>query len=165
VIQGGRCEGSLTKKLYQGGSRGARHEGNRRVACILRRATRSSPRFAEGSAKARHCTFGYIATSLRRWAHRIRSGQMDLALVLIRLIEPLDFRVEADFPLWGMPTSELAHSMIKSGVRAKVTCVDPSFLAPEFVIGIPDPGRLRFGGIDLRDHVRRLFGRGECQGV
>jgi diphthamide synthase (EF-2-diphthine--ammonia ligase) len=35
--------------------------------------------------------------------------------------------------LWGMPTSEVAHSMIKSGVRAKVTCVDPSFLAPEFL--------------------------------
>ena len=37
------------------------------------------------------------------------------------------------FPLWGMPTSELAHSMIKSGVRAKLTCVDPKSLAPEFV--------------------------------
>lgn len=37
------------------------------------------------------------------------------------------------FPLWGMPTSELAHSMIKSGVRAKLTCVDPNFLSPEFV--------------------------------
>ena len=37
------------------------------------------------------------------------------------------------FPLWGTPTSELARSMIKSGVRAKLTCVDPKFLAPEFV--------------------------------
>ena len=37
------------------------------------------------------------------------------------------------FPVWGMPTRDLAHSMIKSGVRAKLTCVDPKLLAPEFV--------------------------------
>jgi uncharacterized protein (TIGR00290 family) len=37
------------------------------------------------------------------------------------------------FPLWGMPTRALAHSMIKSGVRAKLTCVDPKLLAPELV--------------------------------
>lgn len=37
------------------------------------------------------------------------------------------------FPVWEIPTRELAHSMIKSGVRAKLTCVDPKRLAPEFV--------------------------------
>jgi uncharacterized protein (TIGR00290 family) len=37
------------------------------------------------------------------------------------------------FPLWGMPTRDLAHCMIKSGVRAKLTCVDPTLLAPGFV--------------------------------
>ena len=37
------------------------------------------------------------------------------------------------FPVWGMPTRDLANSMIKSGVRAKLTCVDPKLLAPEFV--------------------------------
>ncbi len=37
------------------------------------------------------------------------------------------------FPVWGMPTRELARSMIESGVRAKLTCVDPKLLAPEFV--------------------------------
>jgi len=36
------------------------------------------------------------------------------------------------FPVWGMPTRELARSMIKSGVRAKLTCVDRKFLPPEF---------------------------------
>jgi uncharacterized protein (TIGR00290 family) len=36
------------------------------------------------------------------------------------------------FPLWKIPTRELAHSMIESGVRAKLTCVDPKLLAPEF---------------------------------
>jgi uncharacterized protein (TIGR00290 family) len=37
------------------------------------------------------------------------------------------------FPVWKIPTRELAHSMIESGVRAKLTCVDPKLLAPEFV--------------------------------
>ncbi len=37
------------------------------------------------------------------------------------------------FPVWGMPTRELALSMIKSGVRAKLTCIDSNVLAPEFV--------------------------------
>jgi uncharacterized protein (TIGR00290 family) len=37
------------------------------------------------------------------------------------------------FPVWGMPTRELARSMIKSGVRAKLTCVDTKLLAAEFV--------------------------------
>src|SRR5216684_7337580 len=37
------------------------------------------------------------------------------------------------FPVWGMVTRELARSMIKSGVRAKLTCVDSKLLAPKFV--------------------------------
>jgi uncharacterized protein (TIGR00290 family) len=37
------------------------------------------------------------------------------------------------FPVWGLSTPELARSMIKSGLRAKLTCVDPRLLAPEFV--------------------------------
>jgi len=41
--------------------------------------------------------------------------------------------LEPIFPVWGIPTRELARSMIKSGVRAKLTCIDPKLLAPEFV--------------------------------
>lgn len=37
------------------------------------------------------------------------------------------------FPLWGQPTHELARTMIRSGVRAKLTCVDTRQLAAEFV--------------------------------
>ena len=36
------------------------------------------------------------------------------------------------FPLWGQPTSELARAMIASGLRARLTCVDPSKLDPGF---------------------------------
>ena len=41
--------------------------------------------------------------------------------------------LQAMFPVWGSPTRELARSMISSGVRAKLSCVDPKLLAPEFV--------------------------------
>ena len=37
------------------------------------------------------------------------------------------------FPVWGLPTRELAHSMINSGVRAKLACVDCNQLPAEFV--------------------------------
>jgi len=36
------------------------------------------------------------------------------------------------FPLWGRPTDELARSMLESGIRAVLTCVDPSQLSPAF---------------------------------
>jgi uncharacterized protein (TIGR00290 family) len=37
------------------------------------------------------------------------------------------------FPLWQIPTHRLAREMIAAGVKAKVTCVDPSKLAKSFV--------------------------------
>src|SRR5262249_5392682 len=39
------------------------------------------------------------------------------------------------FPVWGTPagTPCLARTMIASGVRATLTCVDPKQLAPEFI--------------------------------
>jgi uncharacterized protein (TIGR00290 family) len=37
------------------------------------------------------------------------------------------------FPVWGIPTRALAHSMIESGVRAKLSCVDCNCLSREFV--------------------------------
>jgi uncharacterized protein (TIGR00290 family) len=40
--------------------------------------------------------------------------------------------LEAFFPLWGLPTTELAEEMIAAGVQAKLTCVDPRQLNPGF---------------------------------
>jgi diphthamide synthase (EF-2-diphthine--ammonia ligase) len=37
------------------------------------------------------------------------------------------------FPVWGMSTRELARSMINSGLKAKLACVDCKCLSPEFV--------------------------------
>lgn len=36
------------------------------------------------------------------------------------------------FPVWHIPTAELARTMIHAGLRAKITCVDPRVLPKEF---------------------------------
>jgi uncharacterized protein (TIGR00290 family) len=36
------------------------------------------------------------------------------------------------FPAWQIPTADLARTMIASGLRAKITCVDPKVLPREF---------------------------------
>lgn len=41
--------------------------------------------------------------------------------------------LEPIFPLWGRPTPALARTMIQSGLRAKLTCVDTKQLDAEFV--------------------------------
>jgi uncharacterized protein (TIGR00290 family) len=41
--------------------------------------------------------------------------------------------LEPIFPLWGQPTHELARGMIRSGLRAKLTCVDTNQLDAECV--------------------------------
>jgi uncharacterized protein (TIGR00290 family) len=43
-----------------------------------------------------------------------------------------DTGLEPLFPLWQMPTAELARDMILAGLRAKLVCVDPRKLAPDF---------------------------------
>jgi uncharacterized protein (TIGR00290 family) len=41
--------------------------------------------------------------------------------------------LEPVFPIWGIPTPRLARDMVASGLRARLTCVDPKQLAPSFV--------------------------------
>jgi uncharacterized protein (TIGR00290 family) len=36
------------------------------------------------------------------------------------------------FPLWGLPTAPLAREMVASGLRARLTCVDPRVLDRRF---------------------------------
>jgi len=36
------------------------------------------------------------------------------------------------FPIWGIPTDELAHQMQMGGLRARLTCLDPRKLPAEF---------------------------------
>src|SRR5208337_400899 len=39
--------------------------------------------------------------------------------------------LEPIFPVWQIPTASLARTMIASGLRAKITCVDPRVLPAE----------------------------------
>jgi diphthamide synthase (EF-2-diphthine--ammonia ligase) len=41
--------------------------------------------------------------------------------------------MEPLFPLWNIPTDQLAHEMIAGGLRSKLTCVDTKQLSAEFV--------------------------------
>ena len=36
------------------------------------------------------------------------------------------------FPLWGLPTRELSREMVNQGLRARITCIDPKKLTPDF---------------------------------
>jgi len=36
------------------------------------------------------------------------------------------------FPLWDRPTKELSRDMVTGGLRARITCIDPARLSPEF---------------------------------
>jgi len=40
--------------------------------------------------------------------------------------------LEPLFPVWQIPTADLARTMIASGLRAKITCVDPKVLPASF---------------------------------
>ncbi len=40
--------------------------------------------------------------------------------------------LEPIFPVWGIPTRELARQMIAAGMRARLTCVDPRKLERSF---------------------------------
>lgn len=55
--------------------------------------------------------------------------------------------IQPIFPVWGIPTRELAWEMIRAGVKARVTCVDPAKLDrtyagrefdAEFLLALPE---------------------------
>lgn len=37
------------------------------------------------------------------------------------------------FPIWQQPTDRLSREMVQSGLRAKITCIDPKKLSADFV--------------------------------
>jgi diphthamide synthase (EF-2-diphthine--ammonia ligase) len=41
--------------------------------------------------------------------------------------------LEPIFPIWDCPTNKLAREMVDAGLRAKLVCVDPNQLSPDFV--------------------------------
>lgn len=65
------------------------------------------------------------------------------------------------FPLWGRPTDRLAAEMIESGVRAVLTCVDPSSAPADLAGRWFDQGLLA----DLPPHVDPCGENGEFHTV
>jgi uncharacterized protein (TIGR00290 family) len=39
--------------------------------------------------------------------------------------------LEPLFPLWGLPTADLARAMIAGGIEARITCLDPRVMPPQ----------------------------------
>ena len=59
----------------------------------------------------------------------------DLFLEDIRAYRERQLRgtgLEPVFPLWQLPTRQLAEDMIAGGLRAKLVCIDPKKLTPDF---------------------------------
>lgn len=74
-----------------------------------------------------------VARARRDGVERIVFGDLFLADIRTyreRLLEATG--VEADFPLWGLGTGELAREMIAGGLRARLVCVDPRRLDASF---------------------------------
>ncbi len=72
---------------------------------------------------------GVFARAREEGVHAVAYGDLflrDIREYRERQMEGSGLR--AVFPLWEMPTAELAREMIGAGVRAKVTCVDPAKL-------------------------------------
>jgi uncharacterized protein (TIGR00290 family) len=65
--------------------------------------------------------------------------------------------IQPIFPLWGLPTPELARDMIAGGLKARLTCVDPKQLSSSFAGRDFDEQLLE----DLPESVDRCGERGE----
>ena len=74
------------------------------------------------------------------YARAVREGFAGVAFGDLYLQEVRDYRLrtlagtglEAVFPVWGVPTGELAGEMLAAGVQARLTCVDPRRVSAEW---------------------------------
>ena len=79
----------------------------------------------------------------------------DVRAYRVRQLAPTG--LEPLFPLWGIPTAELARTMITGGLRARVVCVDSGKLDASFAGREFDEGFLR----DLPEGTDPCAERGE----
>ena len=76
---------------------------------------------------------GLCARAIREQVQAIAFGDLYLADIRAYREKQLEGTPLAPlFPLWQIPTGQLATQMIASGLRAKITCVDPNALPREF---------------------------------
>lgn len=82
----------------------------------------------------------YEAVMAKVWQRAVEEGIEQVAFGDLFLQDIREYRekqlqgtgLEPIFPVWAMPTRELAEEMIGAGVRAKLTCVDPRRLDARF---------------------------------
>jgi uncharacterized protein (TIGR00290 family) len=87
------------------------------------------------------CSNDRYAQAMTELLERARSAGVsvmafaDLFLEEVRLYRERQLEgsgVEPLFPLWGLPTEELARKMVARGLRARITCIDPKLLPRSF---------------------------------
>ena len=87
------------------------------------------------------CSNAEYAAIMREFVEQAKQQEIecfafgDLFLEDVRIYREVslaDTGITPIFPLWGRSTKELANTMVASGLRAKITCVDPKYLSPEF---------------------------------
>jgi uncharacterized protein (TIGR00290 family) len=99
-----------------------------------------------------------LQRAVREGIHGIAFG--DLFLEEIRAYRSQQLAgsgLEPLFPVWGIPTAELARTMVAAGLRAHVTCLDPRVLDRSFAGRAFDATLLR----DLPPAVDPCGERGE----
>lgn len=80
-----------------------------------------------------HCMSEFVERCQQRSIDNFAFGDLYLEDIRSYREENLEGSgIGALFPLWGIPTDELAREMIKGGLRAHLTCVDPRQLPKEF---------------------------------
>jgi diphthamide synthase (EF-2-diphthine--ammonia ligase) len=76
---------------------------------------------------------GLCERAIGEAVHAIAFGDLFLADIRAYREKQLDGTgLQPLFPVWQIPTADLARTMIASGLRAKITCVDSKVLPREF---------------------------------
>ncbi len=104
--------------------------------------------------------------AVREGIHGIAFGDLFLEEIrAYRLKQLAGTGLEAVFPVWGIPTDQLAETMVDAGLRAYLTCIDPRVLDRSFAGRIFDADLLK----TLPTGIDRCGERGEfhtfaCEG-
>ncbi len=88
------------------------------------------------------CTNDDYATIMGDFVKRCKEQEIEcIAFGDLYLEDIRDYRIamlantgiEPHFPLWNMPTTQLAQEMVESGLKAHISCVDPRQLNVSFI--------------------------------
>ncbi|MDR5725905.1 MAG: ATP-binding protein [Terriglobia bacterium] len=73
------------------------------------------------------------ARAVREGFEAVAFGDLFLEEIRAYRIEHLaGTGLEPVFPIWGIPTDQLARQMVAAGLRARITCLDPRHLPASF---------------------------------